>query len=266
MKVSFAITAYEETTRGGPTILDSMAAAVNHPSINEIVVVDDSSNDFYSLSTLLADVPKVKLFRNKENLGVFGNKLAAVANSNGDWVINSDSDNVLDENFIDLVLNRYLDPMTWYCPAFAKPEFDYRPFIGRYDISNVSELIKAGGMAACLLNTGNQTVNRAEYMKVFGGYLYQRVDLMMPNFLGLNNAQRKERYWRDVFNACDSIVFNSEWMKNGGTMEVVEGLEYEHFWTGGPDSNYNRAGPEKGRLNDAIIADLLDATKKLKVK
>ena len=262
MKVSFAVTAYHETLRGGPTILDSLAAAIEHPAVDEIVVVDDASDDFEELKILLQDVPKLQLFRNESNQGVFGNKVAAVYHSTGDWVINSDSDNVLSPEFITKVLATDLDIMTWYCPSYAMPMFDYRPFIGRHDLSNVADLIKQGGMAACLLNTGNQTVNRECYVGMFGKYLGQRVDLMKPNFLGLKETKRAERYWRDVFNACDSISFNSEWLQNGGTMEVVEGLEYEHFWTGGDDSNYNRAGVEKGRLNDKIIADLLAATER----
>jgi glycosyltransferase involved in cell wall biosynthesis len=264
MKVSFAVTAYEETSRGGPTILDSLAAAIEHPSVDEIVVCDDASSDYEGLLAMLDGTPKLKVFRNDENQGVFGNKLAAVSHCTGDWVINSDSDNVLSAGFITTVLAQDLDPLTWYCPSFARPKFDYRPFVGRHNLSNVEGLIRQGGMAACLLNTGNQTVHFDRYMDVFEQYLGQRADLMLPNFLGLSQSKRAERYWRDVFNACDSIMFNSLWLRCGGTMEVVDGLEYEHFWTGGDDSNYNRAGAEKGTLNDRIIADLLKAAKKMR--
>lgn len=256
MNVSFAVTAYKETTRGGPTVLQCVEAAVQHPQITEIVVVDDASPDFAKLKDMVADVPKLKLFQNEKNLGVFGNKLSAVAHSSGDWVINSDSDNVFSQEAISLVLSRDLEPMTWYCPSYARPVFDYRKLVGRYDSSNIAKLANAGGMAECLMNTGNQTVHRDSYLSVFGQYLNERADLLLPNYLGIPEAKRKNSHWRDVFNACDSLVFNSIWVNSGGTLDVLQGFEYDHYWTSGSDSNYNRAPTEKEALNDALMAGL----------
>lgn len=256
MKASFAVTAYQETTRGGPSILECIADAVDHPLIYEIVIVDDKSSDFKNLVNLLKDIPKVKVFQNPNNLGVFGNKLSVISKCSYDWVINSDSDNIFDTKAINKVLNLNLDPMTWYCPSFAKPEFDYRQYIGSYNITNIKALLELGGLANCFVNTGNQTVNRLEFMKVFKQYLNQRADLNMPNYLNISERKRSDRYWQDVFNACDSLIFNYEWIKNNGTLEIVEGFEYFHFWTGGPDSNYNRAPKEKSLLNDLLLKNL----------
>lgn len=256
MSVSFAVTAYKETTRGGPTILQCVEAAVQHPQVTEIVVVDDASPDFTKLKKMVVDVPKLKLFQNEKNLGVFGNKLSAVAHCSGEWVINSDSDNIFDEEAISKVLSCDLDPMTWYCPSFAKPVFDYRKLVGRYNSANIAKLVNAGGMADCLMNTGNQTVHRDSYMAVFGQYFNERADLLLPNYLGIPEAKRKTSHWRDVFNACDSLVFNSIWINGGGTLDVVQGFEYDHYWTSGSDSNYNRAPTEKGTLSETLLAGL----------
>ena len=256
MKTSFAVTAYEEMSRGGPTILECISAAIDHPAIDEIVIVDDYSSDFEQLTEFLSDVPKVKLFRNSENLKVFGNKLSAVAHSTGDWVINCDSDNVFSKEIIDKVLSLELDPMTWYCPSFAKPMFDYREYIGSYNSNSMEALSNVGGLVECFLNTGNQTVNREKYMEVFGSYWNKRADLMLPNYLGIPETSRSLPRWHDVFNACDSIIFNSEWVNHGGTLEIVEGFEYEHYWTNGSDSNYNRAPVEKELLNSVLMGKL----------
>lgn len=256
MKSTLAVTAFNETTRGGPSILKCIDAAVSHDMIDEIVIVDDHSEDFDDLVDLVKNVPKVQIFKNESNLGVFGNKLSAISHSSGDWIINSDSDNIFSKQAISLVLSRRLDSTVWYCPSFARPKFDYRAFVGSYDASSVGSLIRRGGLAHCFVNTGNQTVNRQEFMKVFERYLNQRADLMMPNYLGLGENDRKLPYWRNVFDACDSLIFNLEWIKNGGTLEIVKGFEYEHFWTGGQDSNYNRAPSEKGQLNEALLSIL----------
>lgn len=258
VRISYAITAYNEMGRGGPTILESMDAALSHPDINEVVVTDDMSDadHFHWLQDLMTGIDKVKLYRNNKNLGVFGNKLAAVANTSGDWVINSDSDNVISREVIDLVLDRELDPKVWYSPSFAKPQFDYRPFVGSYDASTIGDLVAKGGMTECFINTGNQTVNRKRYLEVFGKYLGQRADLLMPNYLDIPEGKRADKYWADVFNACDSLIFNMEWLKSGGKLEIVEGFEYDHFYTSGDDSNYNRAPGEKGKLNEILVGML----------
>ena len=260
MKLSFAVTAYQETTRGGPSILECLAPAIAHPAVDEIIVSDDGSEDFDDLAVILDGIPKLKFSGGGENQGVFGNKLTAVALASGDWVMNCDSDNVVSEAFIDKFLEQELEPATWYCPSFARPEFDYRAYIGRYDISSAYKLVQAGGLAHCLLNTGNQIVHRDNFLKVFGEYLGRRADLMMPNWLGLSETKRQDEYWHKVFNATDSIIFNTEWLKSGGILEIVGGLEYDHFWTGGDDSNYNRAPAEKGRLNELVLDDLLRAS------
>lgn len=257
MKVSFAVTAYEETTRNdGPSIRTCIDAALAHPLIDEIVIVDDKSSDYQGLVEMFINKPKVKVFQNEENLGVFGNKLSAVYHSTGDWVITSDSDNIFDHKAIDLVLSSPLDGDTWYCPSFARPNFDYREYVGSYDLSNVGDLLRRGGLANCFVNTGNQTVNRTKFLNVFEKYLNSRADLLMPNYLNLKEEERKLPYWKDVFNACDSLVFNSEWLKAGGTLVILEDFHYDHFWTGGPGSNYNRAPAEKGLLNDLLLNEL----------
>lgn len=255
MRVSLAVTAYEETTRGGPPITECIRAAVDHPAIDEIVVVDDYSSDYDDLVDLLAGTPKVNLTRNSKNLGVFGNKLAAVANSTGDWVINSDSDNIFDDVAIDRVLATELNPWTWYCPSFARPVFDYRDIVGVYDESSIQN-IKSGKLWGCFVNTGNQTVNREEYLNVFGQYLNQRADVMMPNFLDLKDHEREGEHWRLVFDACDSFMFNLAWLRNCGRLAIVEGFEYEHFHTVDEDSNFIRAPQAKYKLNDILMREL----------
>lgn len=259
--ISFAVTAYNEMAEGrkcGQLILNCIRAAMQHPAIGEVVVVDDGSEDFGKLLRMLTDKPKVRLFDNVHNLGVFGNKLEAIAQCSGEWVITCDSDNVMDETFInDLVgiIETEKEPRTWYCPSFARTHFDYRGLVGKYTLGNVAEMM-AEPMAACCLNTGNQTVHREQFMKVFGWYRQERADLIMPNWLDLTPEQRPMKYWRLVFDACDSFIFNMEWFLSGGTMHVVEGMEYDHYYAGGPESNYNRAPQEKGRLGEVLFEEL----------
>ena len=255
---SFAVTAYNEMSAAqlhGQRLLDCIRPAQNHPAISEIVVVDDGSEDFEQLADLLRREPKVTFHHNPVNRGVFGNKIEAIARAAGPWVITCDSDNLMKADFIDKILAMPLEPHTWYCPSFARTHFDYRSLIGKYDLSTIGQILDRP-MGACCLNTGNQIVCRETFMGVFGKYRGQRADLMMPNWLNIPESEREKRYWRLVFDACDSFILNMEWLTAGNRMHVVEGLEYDHYYGEGEESNYARAPKQKTVLNDKLMQEL----------
>lgn len=258
MSLSFTVTCYEEMTdlrKQGQRLLRSISAARQHPGIDEIVVVDDASDNFDRLKDLLNGMPEVRLYRNETNRGVFGNKLESVARSTGEWVIMSDSDNFRGKAFIDKILVTDKNPQTWYCPTFARPRFDYRGLVGEYDLASISRILHIP-MFNCLINTGNQTVHRDEYMKVFGKYRNKRADLMMPNWLGIAQREREKHHWRLVFDALDSFLFNMEWLTAGNRLHIMPGLEYDHFCDDSAVSNYNRAPKEKDELGPILMKEL----------
>lgn len=256
--LSFAITAYNEMSEArnhGRRILECIGAAQDHDVIGEIVVVDDGSEDYEQLGTLMDGQPKVRLYHNPTNRGVFGNKLEAIARATNEWVITCDSDNQMDRAYLDRVMDADNDPDTWYCPSFAKTHFDYRGLIGQYKLEAIARMLDQP-MAGCCLNTGNQTVHRESFMDVFGKYRDQRADLMMPNWLDLGSSIRQDHYWRLVFDANDSFIFNMEWLTAGNTINVMAGLEYDHAYFSGPESNYARAPKEKSQLNEVLTNEL----------
>lgn len=254
---SFAITAYNETTRpdGRQRILECIAPAQEHPGIGEIVIVDDGSEDADALAAWLEGRAKVKFYRNATNLGVFGNKLAAVARCSGDWVINCDSDNLMDSRYLDHVVNMKKREDTWYSPSFAQPDFDYRELAGEYDLDGMNALV-GHPMLRCCLNTGNQTVHRRSFLDVFGLYRENPGHLAMPNRLSLPEAARHTLGWRLTFDACDSFIYNLYWLTHGGRWHIVDGLHYSHYRCAGPESNYVRAPEEKTALESQLFAEL----------
>jgi len=256
--LSLAVTAFEEMSerRGyGQHLLDCITPGQQHPSISEIIVVDDCSYDYEELERLLGNQPKVQLYRNERNLGVFGNKLEAVARCVNDWVINCDSDNTKNAEHIDKVAEICKAPSAWYCPSFARPQFDYRKLVGEFDMRTI-RAIRYSRIFPCFMNTGNQVVHRGKFMEVFGKYRGERADLMMTNWLGTPEKDRQTHYWRMVFDANDSLVFNLEWLKAGGKLCVVEGLEYDHRYATGDSGNYTRSPCEKAALGEILLKEL----------
>ena len=260
MTVSFAVLAYNEydpTRARGVRLLRSLSAAREHPGIDEIVVVDDGSDDYEWLQGFLGDIPEVKLYHNETNLGVFLNKIEVVARSTSDWVIVSDSDNFKDTAHIDKALSLPLNPDVWYCPSFARPNFDYRKLTGEYDLETVSKFDFTIPFSRCCFNTGNQFVHRDSFMEVFGKYRGTKYWLdMWRHFPDVPLAERSTRYWRQVWDANDSLLFNMIWLRAGKRLSVVEGLEYEHYMSKSDSSNYNRSPAEKGTLGVALFEEL----------
>ncbi len=264
MTLSFAVTAYEEMTEPqqfGQMLLDCIAAAVKHPAIGEIVVSNDGPAGLAGVTKMLEGVPKVKLFSNVIRMGVFTNKIEAVARATNDWVITCDSDNVMDTAYIDYIVNLDRNPKTWYCASFAKPQFDYRGLVGRYDIETITIFFDSL-IAACAINTGNQVVHRPEFMQVLKRFRgVRRFDLMLPNYMGLSEEERQKEDWHLSYGACDSILLNIEWFLAGGSLKICEGLEYLHsVHTDKSGSNYDRAPDEKEHLATCLRQHLAKGT------
>ncbi len=259
---SFCVMAYNEsdpTRANGERLLRSLSAAREHPGIDEIVVVDDGSDDYPWLQELLRDFPEVKLYHNETNFGVMLNKIEIVARSTGDWVIVSDSDNFKDTAHIDKALSLPLDSDVWYCPSFARPTFDYRELVGEYDLKTIIEFDgSARHFAQCCLNTGNQMVHRETFMEVFGQYRNTRYWLdMWRYFPEVTRIERESHYWRQVWDANDSMLFNMLWLYAGKRLAVVKDLEYDHYLCKDDASNYNRSPIEKGILGEALLKELM---------
>jgi glycosyltransferase involved in cell wall biosynthesis len=69
---------------------DTIKKIINLKFISEIIVNDD-----FSKKTFLYKHPKVKIYRNKENIGALKNKYHTVKLASNDWVYLLDSDNFI---------------------------------------------------------------------------------------------------------------------------------------------------------------------------
>lgn len=185
--------------------LESFAQVINDGRISEIIISDDASTDG-SIEKLIEHFkyhPKVKVFSNLENVGVYQNKKRAIELASNNWCILFDSDNVISESYIDTIFNLpdWEDNVA-YCPDFALDALDYQHFAGvKITSQNAGNYIdqRNGGS---LFNTLNYFCNRNFFLKVF------------------DPSQNPI--------AADSICYNYLYLTNGGAMEVIKGLQYYH--------------------------------------
>lgn len=186
-------------------LFEAFESLINDARVGEIVISDDCSEyNIFSLVQKKADsIPKVKLFRNVCNSGMSINKAIAIRLAVNDWCLLADDDNIFDSSYLN-ALPHTLHSDIIYCPAFARPEFDYRKYAGMtLDKHNIARLLQMNEpMINCLLNTCNYVVHRQAYLVAY------KLD---PAHI-----------------ASDTIWFNYNWLKEGGRFYIVPGMEYTH--------------------------------------
>lgn len=207
-QISLCITNYNRTDK----VIRAFEQVVNDDRISEIIIVDDCSHisHFQELVRLTDPFgPKVKIYRNSENLGMSLNKVEAIKKASNDWCILFDSDNIIDSSYLD-ALNGYLllpnnlelPENIIFCPDFAKPQFNYQCYSGNLLSSyNINQFLRESEMG-CLLNTCNYVVNKNSYLEVFE---------FNPEIMG-----------------TDTLWFNYLWLKSGKDFYVVPGMQYQH--------------------------------------
>lgn len=199
-EISLCLTTYNRYD----LLLKSFKQVLNDDRISEIIIVDDHSDaaTVHALQALHFTNGKVKIHYNDHNMGVYRNKKRTVELATNEWVIPFDSDNVITPGYLDKIYSLNWMENRAYLPSFAKPAFDYRGLIGEYTAKNISACLKWPRMDA-LLNTMNYFVNRKTYLSIWDS--------------------KTEPI------SADSIYMNYLFLRNGGTLEIVDGLEYEHL-------------------------------------
>jgi glycosyltransferase involved in cell wall biosynthesis len=216
-------------------LMQNIVPFVYDPRVAEIVISDDCSTDgsYVRLQYHLEQYSKVRLFRNTRRLDCYANKAVSVRRTLSEWVILMDDDNTLGVNYLDVLygLDSW-DSSTAYLPVFARPHFDYRAFSGlTVTAKNVASYMDRPHFLTAL-NTANYFVPRSFYLRVWD----EHVD---PH-------------------TADSLFMNYRWLRAGGSLVFVPGLEYDHLVH--EDSHYRREHHKTGRFEYDLIRALRGLT------
>lgn len=202
MKLSLCITTYNRIA----LLIDSFRYVLHDPRIDEIVIVDDASDEklYNRLKDTLQGIPKIKLKRQVRNVGMSLNKKASVEHAKNDWCIIFDSDNIITPDYIDAFakIKKPL-PDVIYQPDGGLPVFNFSPYAeNTFNRTNIHRYINEP-MFGCMLNACNYIVNRKKYLAT---YQY--------------NAAMK---------GTDTMWFNYLWLKAGNNFYVVKDMAYRHL-------------------------------------
>lgn len=202
-QISLCIPTYNRTA----LLYESFAHVADHPLIGEILIVDDASREDVrnEMFQKLFAVPKVRLVFNTTNRGCYHNKAHAIRQSQNEWVILFDSDNILPKSYVDRVETILIGGAsrnTVYQPDFASPHFNFQEFSGQtFDRANVAQYARNATFTTAL-NAMNYFVHRDEYLRVW---------------------ENRSEPW-----TADSLLQNYNWLNAGNQIYFVPGMQYEH--------------------------------------
>lgn len=184
--------------------IESFYEVYRDERVAEVIVVDDCSEleVYEDLKSMTDALPKVKLYRNIFNRDCYFNKYTAVSYATHDWVVLLDSDNIIDQSYIDRIFELTWDENRIYTPSFAKPHFNFTAYEGvTLSKSNIAEYIDKPMLETCL-NACNYFVNKKKYCETFTS----EIDPV----------------------TSDSIFMVKRWLERGGEIFIVPNLHYEH--------------------------------------
>ena len=160
--------------------LECIRYALENKFVSEIVVNDDCSDEdqWKKLNQIVdtLNTDKIKLFRNKENLGSFRNKYITVLNCSNTWVYPLDSDNRAFENSYDSIKSiSNVDPLIIYSPQHLCCKNDdsenyevISDYNFKYDLIGIEEtkdmIFKKTKWFDWFFNSGNYVLNKDTYI------------------------------------------------------------------------------------------------------
>lgn len=231
--VSLCITTYNRTD----LLYESFRRVIDHPLISEILIVDDCSDMQITAQiwNRFQSHAKIRVRRNETNLGCYHNKKHAISQASNDWVILLDSDNIIDNDYvnrIETLMTAGVNPTTIYQPDWGRPHFNWTAYSGLIvNKGNVSRYAHEASFTTAL-NAMNYFVNKGEYLRVW---------------------EDRPEPW-----TADSLLQNTRWIEGGNSIYFVPDLSYEHRIHEG--SHYREHQHKTGNLYNELVQRLKQLT------
>ena len=181
--------------------------------IDEIVICDETGDDYQKIMDTFGSLPNFKIIKNDSILGVFKNKLKVSSLASSNYIALIDSDNFCDATYFNTVKKYIYEKEHMFSksvilsPCFAKPNFNYKQFEKAVVTRENFKHFYYAGNFETLLNTGNYVLNKNIINKVIFD------DSVMH-----------------VITAADVLYFNllAFLQFDDLQLHVVENLEYTH--------------------------------------
>ncbi len=221
---------------------------VENPLISEIIITDENGNDIDKILQSNIDKSKLKLYKNKEVLGPFLNKVSACKLSTNEWIALIDSDNFADEDYFKLsqtyIENLISPKYDIISPSFAKPTYNFsylsNNIITKNNLNSIAEIERQ----ECEKNDYSLNSSTTSILMNMGNYILNK---SLITDINLDNEMKNMHYSC----ACDVIYFNTLLFEQLDLkFHVLAGLEYEHA---SDDSSIYRTTQHRYPLFNSMI-------------
>lgn len=241
----------------GALIYRPLFHLLDHPAVEEVVIVDDGSREeeFLELKKFVDSLgcgERIKVFRREENRGALLTKLECVERCSTDWVLVLDSDNTAFRQYLDALGQiQNLDSQVFYCANWAWPYFLFQGLGWEAITFKRAEMLCKDGRLRkfYIINDGNYLVNRKAYSKIvsqIGEISSDVVDVMVVNYLWLSLGGKLEMLPQSsYYHRVDSSSFYKQ-TEDDSKRRLLE--IFKRFEHGEPCREEFLAGLRSGRL------------------
>ncbi len=211
-KITLAIPHYNNSHY----IMETISASLTDERISEIIICDDKSDDIEILEHIVSSLnnPKIKLYKNPTNLGVYHNKIETVKKSSNRWALLIDSDNVISREFID----RIYEIDTWNTNTIYAPSYAYTFPQGPSQLLNFENFANAYITPEIYINNALTNEN---FMCLINNCNY-----FIPTTEFVESMPYND-YKRDTIDSMDGAVLFTDWLCNNKVF-VVKNMIYKH--------------------------------------
>lgn len=216
LQPSASLTIAIPTMRRWSFLKDSIPAYLARPEVAEVVVCDETGEDYELLATAFGDhvtSGKLRLYKNERRLGIYENKKKCLSLANTDWVALLDSDNIFGEAWFEALPSMdFSDPKRIFASA------DFKSVNIKTGV--ISQKCKAFSGLIIDFKSWNSTFTQTGW-----NFLLNDGNWIVPRSVVDCLPDVKS----ETLEAADAIFMLRCFIKAGYSIYYVPGLEYTHL-------------------------------------
>ena len=212
MEITIAI----PTMRRWSFLKDSIPAYLTRPEVAEVIVCDETGEDYDALYKAFGDMvsaKKLRLYQNERRLGIYENKKKCLSLATTEWVALLDSDNIFGDDWFDALA--YMD-FSDTKRIFASADFK------SVNVKTGKTTYECRKFRGLVLDprTWNETLTEANW-----NFLLNDGNWIVPRSVIETLPDVKS----ESLQAADAIFMARCFVKGGYSIYYVPGLEYTHL-------------------------------------
>ena len=201
------------TMRRWSFLKDSIPAYLARPEVAEVIVCDETGEDYDALYKAFGDHKKLRLYKNERRLGIYENKKKCLSLANTDWLALLDSDNIFGDDWFEALA--YMD-FSDKKRIFASADFK-SVNVKTHDTTRHCQ--KFRGLVLDR-STWNETLTEANW-----NFLLNDGNWIVPRSV----IETLPDVRSETLQAADAIFMARCFVKGGYCIYYVPGLEYTHL-------------------------------------